>query len=231
MVSKGGMMCKYTRIILCLLFASMSSSLLSSCLWTSVSTHTLTDAVGKEDYKELTGKQRKKAEIYRRNGVYYLRHTFYKAPARGKIYTCSILSKHGCVNPVYLSDKVEYREGMQQVYLYSALDKETLKELFPRAHFKDCANNESVLPQSAFEGATPVAVITDNAKLAHLYRLGSHGLPSERKTINYVLMPVTGALYVADIPLTIATTAAGWVGVNVPMCIFALFFCAIDSIK
>ena len=150
-------------------------------MWPSVSTHTLTDAVGKEVYKELTENQRKKAEVYRRNGVYYLRHTFYKAPARGKIYTCSILSKHGCVTPVYLSDKVEYREGMQQVYLYSALDKETLKKLLHRAQFKAYADSERVLPQSAFEGATPVAVITDNAKLAHLYRLGFARSPLRAK--------------------------------------------------
>lgn len=204
---------------------------LNSCLWTRVSTHTLTDAIGKEEFVGKSFNKQKSAGIYQKNGIYYLRHTFYKVPARGKLCTYTVLAKGGCNNHVYLSDEVEYQEGMEQVYLYSALDKQTLKTLLPKARYKEHAEREFVLPQSAFEGNEPVAVITDYTKLSHLYGLGGVHIPPERSAANYAMMPLTGALYVADIPLSIGVTAAGWLGVNAPLVIYAMFDIAVESIK
>ncbi len=202
---------------------------LNSCLWTRVSTHTITDSVGKEEYVALD--IQKKAEIYRRNGVYYQKHAFYKAPARGKLYSNLVFAKGAHVEHVYLSDRIEYQEGMPKVYFYSALSQQTLEKILPGARYKEHAEGESILPQSYFDGATPAAVITDHQKLCCLFGLDGSCLPSERSAANYAMMPLTGALYVADIPMTIGVTAAGWLGVNVPLAIYALFDIAVESMK
>ncbi len=219
-----------TRSLFCLLISALCTLGLNSCLWTRVSTHTIADSVGKEEYVAQDIKQQ--AEIYSRNGVYYLQHVFYKAPARGELYRFMIAAKTASVEHVYLSDKIEYREGMEKVYLYSALDKRTLEKLLPNECYKEHAEGEWVLPQSSFEGAKPVAVIRDRQKLCHLYGLDASAyLPSERSAANYAMMPLTGALYVTDIPLTIGVTTAGWLGVNVPLVIYALFDLAVESFK
>ena len=202
---------------------------LSSCLWTRVSTHTIADSVGKEEYVALDFRQ--KAEIYRRNGVYYLKHSFYKAPARGELYSHLILAKGAHVEHVYVSDRIEYQEGMPKVYLYSALSQQTLEKILPAARYKEHAKGEWILPQPYFDGATPAAVIIDHQKLCCLYGLDGSYLPSERSAANYAMMPVTGALYIADIPMTIGVTAAGWVGVNVPLAIYALFDIAVEQFE
>ena len=208
---------KTFRPLFSLLLAVTGMLGLSSCLWTKVSTHTLTDAIGKKEYAACGFETLKTAEIYRRNGVYYLKHNFYKVPARGKLYSNLVLAKDMHVEHCYLSKQPLYKEGMETVPLYAALSKWNLELLLPKAHYKAPAEGETVLTQQHFEGQAPVAVITSGKKLRSLFEMKYPDTPTERGTLNYLMMPLTGALYVADIPLTMAVTTVGWLGVNVPV--------------
>ena len=209
---------------LCSILLLTFASGLSSCVWTQVSTHTLVDAVGKEEYIEHYALDAKCAEIYRRDGVYYIKHTFYKVSARGELYSFSIFSKNNQVHHLYLSDRPVYSAGMETAYLYRALDADELELLLPKARYKEPAAAVEVLTQEYFEGASPVAVITDEQKLKYdCYSFGRERaweyLEPERHPINKALQPITGILYVTDVTLSVATTAATWVGFNVPLII------------
>lgn len=211
------------RIIICLLVSLLSAVGLSSCLWTQVRTHTLTDAIGKQVYEECT--RQNPVSIYRRNGVYYVQHVFYKVPARGVLCTRSILRKGGCTDHIYLSGKPEYREGMETYCVYIAWPKEVMSGLLPGRTYKEAASGECALPQSCFTGCQPVAVITDSRKLEYLPRLSKEASSAERSVANYALMPLTGALYVSDAALSVMVTTAGWVGFNLPLVTLGTLYC------
>ncbi len=219
---------------LCSILLLTFASGLSSCVWTQVSTHTLVDAVGKEEYIEHYALDAKCAEIYRRDGIYYIKHTFYKVPARGELYSYGIFSKNNQERHIYLSDRPVYTEGMQTAYLYQALDSDDLESLLPKSRYKAPAAAEEVLTQEHFEGASPVAVITDEQKLKYdCYSFGRERaweyLEPERHPINKALQPITGILYVSDVTLSVATTAATWVGFNVPVIIGAVTLGYLDT--
>lgn len=211
----------------CLLFALLL--LLNSCIWTQVQTHTITDSVGKQVYHERRFQNSQKAEIYRKDGVYYVRHEFYKVPARKKLYSYYILCKDCTVNTAYLSEHTKYREGMELVYLYDALNQDELKKLLPGARYKEPESNAKLLPQQDFENLKPVAVITDKKKLTELALLPSDTLEDERSLLNYTLMPLTGALYVADTTLSAVITTFGWVGINIPVVTIGITCCAVEE--
>ena len=209
----------------CLLVCLLSAAGLSSCLWTQVRTHTLTDAIGKQVYAECT--RQSSVNIYRRNGVYYVQHVFYKVPARGMLCTRSILRKGGCTDHIYLnlSDKPEYREGMETCCVYVAWPKDVMSRLLPGRSHKEAPPGERVLPQSCFEGSQPVAVISGSRRWAYLHELSKEVPPAERSAVNYALMPLTGALYVSDAALSVVVTTAGWVGFNLPLFTLGPLYC------
>lgn len=196
---------------------------LSSCLWTQVSTHTLTDAIGKQEYTERTNHSA--VNIYRLNDVYYAQHVFFKVPARGRLCTRSILRKGGCIDHIYLSEKPNYREDTEPCFLYKALTKDVLTKLLPGRRYKEAPAPEQILPQSSFEGLTPVAVISDYRKLAFLSTVDPQSMPPHRNAMNYALMPLTGALYVSDAALSVVVTTAGWVVFNVPLFTLGPLYC------
>lgn len=219
---------------LCSILLLTFASGLSSCVWTQVSTHTLVDAVGKEEYIEHYALDAKCAEIYRRDGVYYIKHTFYKVPARGELYSFSIFSKNNQVHHLYLSDRPVYSAGMETAYLYRALDADELEDLLPKARYKEPAAAVEVLTQEYFEGASPVAVITDEQKVKYYcYSFGRERARTYfepvRHPVNKALQPITGILYVADVSLSVATTAVTWVGFNVPVIIGAVTLGYLDT--
>lgn len=183
---------------------------LCSCLWTQVNTHTLVDAVGKKEYIDCDFEDLKKAPIYRKDGVYYVQHTFYKVPARGEVGSRLIFDKHPRVEHLYLSSYPKYQEGMETVHLYRALGPYELQRLLPKARYKEEKKDEWVLSHKYFEGKQPVTVFTAQENLRELHQLSNAHIPEERSTLNYMVMPLTGALYAVDIPLTVACTTAGW---------------------
>ena len=89
--------------------------MLNSCVYTRISTHTLTDAINKEEY--YSNIKLDSIAIYCRDDVYYAKHTFYKAPARGVLLSYGIFSKNNQSCEIYVSRRPEYIQGMEQVYL------------------------------------------------------------------------------------------------------------------
>ena len=197
---------------------------LSSCVWTRVSTHTLTDAVGKEAY--YGNLQADSIEIYRRNGVYYAKHAFYKAPARGALLSYGIFSKNNQWCEIYLSHRPEYVQGMEQVYLYRALEDYEQDELFPNTIYKEPQSGEEYLTQEYFKDAKPVLIVADQEKLSYISKPGKNEelLPAQRGVGNYAMAPITAVLYVADVAMSVGATTASWVVINIPALLFFTIF-------
>lgn len=197
---------------------------LSSCVWTQVSTHTLTDAIGKEEY--YGNPQSDSVELYCRNGVYYAKHAFYKAPARGVLLSYGVFSKNNQSSDIYLSRRPEYLQGMSQVYLYRALASYEQDRFFPNAVYKEPLPGEEYLPQEYFNNARPVLIVSDKEKLSYISKPGGNEemLPAQRGLGNYAMAPVTAVLYVADVAMTVGATTASWVIVNIPALLLLTFF-------
>ena len=190
---------------------------LSSCVWTRVSTHTLTDAVGKEAY--YGNLQADSIEIYRKNGVYYAKHAFYKAPARGALLSYGIFSKNNQSCEIYLSRRPEYVQGMEQVYLYRALERYEQDELFPNTIYKNPHSGEEYLTQEYFKDAQPVLIVSNKEKLSHIFMPGKNEelLPAQRGLGNYAMAPITALLYTVDVALSVGVTTSTWVVINIPI--------------
>ena len=197
---------------------------LNSCVYTRISTHSLADAINKEEYYSNINLD--SIAIYRRDGVYYARHTFYKAPARGVLLSYGIFSKNNQSCAIYLSRRPEYVQGMEQVYLYRALEDYEQDELFPNTIYKEPQSGEEYLTQEYFKDAKPVLIVSDKEKLVSIFKPGEHEelLPAQRGVGNYAMAPVTAVLYVADVAMTVGATTASWVVINIPaLLLFTIF--------
>lgn len=200
---------------------------LSSCLSTQVSTHTITDGVGKEVYHWVSWPD--KVELYERGGVYYARCEFYRVPARKTLYTTHILGKGSQGFSYHLNSRPEYREGMPTINRYIALDKEALKHLLPGRRYVAAPPGEKVLSQKHFEGVDCAAQVSPHSFISVFALPSSLELPVERNAFNYALMPVTAVLYVTDAALSVVCTTAGWVGFNLPFVTIVPLFCLIEE--
>lgn len=196
---------------------------LNSCVYTRISTHSLADAINKEEYYSNINLD--SIAIYRRDGVYYARHTFYKAPARGVLLSYGIFSKNNQSCEIYLSRRPEYVQGMEQVYLYRALEDYEQDELFPNTIYKNPHSGEEYLTQEYFKDAKPVLIVSNKEKLSYISKPGKNEelLPAQRGLGNYAMAPITALLYTVDVALSVGVTTSTWVVINIPIFLSTLF--------
>ena len=196
---------------------------LNSCVYTRISTHTLTDAINKEEY--YSNIKLDSIAIYCRDDVYYAKHTFYKAPARGVLLSYGIFSKNNQSCEIYLSRRPEYIQGMEQVYLYRALERYEQDELFPNTVYKNPHSGEECLTQEYFKDAKPVLIVSGKEKLSYISkpRGNEELLPAQRGLGNYAMAPVTALLYMVDVALTVGVTTSTWVVINIPIILSSPF--------
>lgn len=182
------------------LFALGALLCLSSCVkWVAVSTHSYPDSVGKMVYVPIKDDTVKLFEL---NGRKYARIPYYQVPAKGALLSYCYEFKHREVEKFPASDIPSYREGMPKYYLYVL-----------QGGSADIPADERLLSDEAFKDKKPVGTCT-------YFRIDMPAnayFTPERSTANYLMMPITAPLWVADAGLSAAATVGAYVLYNIPL--------------
>lgn len=178
------------------LITALLSLLLCSCVeWVKVSMNSYPDSVGKTMYvledKDLL------LEIYNLNGVEYARTFCYEVPAPAELMSYCYAFKHREVYHVPTWEIPPYTPGMNRRELFIA------REVVPA--------DKVVLTPEHFEGLAPDRTLMGNPRVL----CGHAELPVQRDASNYLMMPVTGTLMVADAGLSAVATVGTYIVYNV----------------
>lgn len=181
--------CIFVLAIFCSLFVT-------SCHWVKVRSHTYSDSVGRMVY--VLEAREQEVEIYKRNGVEYARVRGYPVPAPAELYCYRWGVDSSYVVHVGQTGIPACKPGMEK------------REFFITR--EDVPSDEVVLAPEVFAGLSPVRTQRDIPR-----ELGEHAsLPSARSALNYMLMPITGALMVADVGLSAVSTVGSYALFNIP---------------
>lgn len=177
------------------LITALLSLLLCSCVeWVKVSMNSYPDSVGKTMY--VLEDKDSQLEIYSLNGVEYARVFCYEVPAPVELLSYSYAFKHREIHHVPAREIPPYTSGMNRRELFIA------REIVPV--------EKVVLTPEHFEGIAPDRTLMGNPRVL----CGHAELPVQRDASNYLMMPVTGTLMVADAGLSVVATVGTYVVYN-----------------
>lgn len=176
----------------------LCSVFLCSCVqWVAVRTHSYPDSVGKMVYVPYT--EAEKVNIYEHNGVQYAQLPYYKVPASPALLRYSYAFKSTYITDIPAADIPAYTPDTPLYYLYMAVGARH-------------ENTPFLLSGEHFAGLTPVGT-------RRSIELGAPagGFSPERSRANYLMMPLTLPLLVADTGLSGAATLGAYVFYNIPV--------------